>query len=222
MRSLAMRYLATGTQAHGAEDEGNRGGGQATGTDWSAWNGRPSSADIRGSSANVADGATTGREPAAMTSVTQRGLIFVGLDVHKDSISAGVLRPRAEVPEVERIFNDEELIRRFFGRFRQSKALRVCYEAGPTGFGLARPWGTCAGLGRTRSMTASGPATAGCAVAAARAHLRGGAAWTCLHEQWLAALRFGEPALWATLEHYRAVLADRDAALAAVEADLKA
>jgi hypothetical protein len=92
-----------------------------------------------------------------MTSVMQRGLIFVGLDVHKDSISAGVLRPRAEVPEVERIFNDEELIRRFFGRFRQSKALRVCYEAGPTGFGLARPCGTCAGLGRTGWMTASGP-----------------------------------------------------------------
>ena len=50
---------------------------------------------------------------------------------------------------------------------------------------------------------------------------RGGAAWTMLHEQWLSAVCFDEPALQTTLEHYRAVLADRDGALAAVEADLK-
>jgi transposase len=212
-----------------------------------------------------------------MTSVTQRGLIFVGLDVHKDSISAGVLRPRAEVPEVERIFNDEELVRRFFGRFGSPKALRVCYEAGPTGFGLARLLNesmniSCqvvapalipkvagdrvktdtrdcrrlARLYRAGELTAIRvPSPAEEAVrdlCRARADLvddrrrarqrlgalllrhdriyRGGTAWTQLHEQWLSALRFDEPALHGTLEHYRAVLADRDAALAAVEADL--
>jgi transposase len=49
---------------------------------------------------------------------------------------------------------------------------------------------------------------------------RGGDAWTGKHERWLAGLRFDEPALQATYQHYRAVLAARDAELAALEADL--
>jgi transposase len=50
---------------------------------------------------------------------------------------------------------------------------------------------------------------------------RAGSYWTGKHEQWLAAQRFDEPALAVTYGHYRAVLASRDAALAAVEADLR-
>jgi transposase len=49
---------------------------------------------------------------------------------------------------------------------------------------------------------------------------REGRAWTGRHEQWLAGLRFEEPALASTYGHYRAVLAARDAELAAIEADL--
>ena len=40
------------------------------------------------------------------------------------------------------------------------------------------------------------------------------------HEAWLAAQSFAEPALNTTFGHYRAVVLPRDAALAAVEADL--
>jgi transposase len=45
-------------------------------------------------------------------------------------------------------------------------------------------------------------------------------AWTGKHEQWLTRQRFDEPALQSTYNHYRAVLAARDAELAALEADL--
>jgi transposase len=49
---------------------------------------------------------------------------------------------------------------------------------------------------------------------------RGSSRWTYKHQQWLAAHRFDERALAETFGHYRAVLAARDAAVAAVDADL--
>jgi transposase len=49
---------------------------------------------------------------------------------------------------------------------------------------------------------------------------RGGNAWTLTHERWLLSQRFDESALRATYGHYRATLDARDAALAAIEADL--
>ena len=64
--------------------------------------------------------------------------VFLGMDVHRDSISVGVLNPGHESADVERIFNDEESIRRLVGRFPERGLLRVCYEAGPTGYDLAR------------------------------------------------------------------------------------
>lgn len=74
-----------------------------------------------------------------MTSVAQRDeLVVVGLDVHRDSISAGILEPEWETPEVERFFHDEASVRRFLSRFPDPRRLRLCYEAGPTGYELAR------------------------------------------------------------------------------------
>jgi hypothetical protein len=49
---------------------------------------------------------------------------------------------------------------------------------------------------------------------------RAGKAWTLAHERWLRTQRFTEPALQTTYDHYRAVLASRDAQLEAIEADL--
>jgi transposase len=49
---------------------------------------------------------------------------------------------------------------------------------------------------------------------------REGSAWTMGHERWMCAQRFEDRALAATYGHYRAVLEARDAAIAAVEADL--
>jgi len=60
------------------------------------------------------------------------------MDVHKDSISIGILRPDEEAPDVEKIFNDEASVRRFLNRFADHRVLSVCYEAGPTGYELHR------------------------------------------------------------------------------------
>ena len=50
---------------------------------------------------------------------------------------------------------------------------------------------------------------------------RDGSNWTVKHQAWLTSLRFDEPALQVTFDHYRAVVSTRDAELAAVEADLR-
>ncbi len=42
-----------------------------------------------------------------MTSIADPEVTFLGLDVHKDSISAGILEPGREIPGVDRIFHDE-------------------------------------------------------------------------------------------------------------------
>jgi transposase len=47
-----------------------------------------------------------------------------------------------------------------------------------------------------------------------------GTSWTQAHERWIAAQRFGEPALALALAHYRAALDTRRAELDAVEAEL--
>lgn len=72
-----------------------------------------------------------------MASIADTPFTFMGLDVHKDTISAGILEPGAEHPASDKIFHDQASIRRLMGRF-DAATLRVCYEAGPTGYGLAR------------------------------------------------------------------------------------
>jgi hypothetical protein len=72
--------------------------------------------------------------------------IFVGLDVHRDWISAGILKPAHDSADVERIFNDEESVRRLFSRFAEPRLVRVCYEG-------ARPAMTGCGC-RARSASA--------------------------------------------------------------------
>jgi transposase len=63
---------------------------------------------------------------------------WVGLDVHKDSITSAVLAPGAEVPLVDRWFHDEPSVRRFVATLGSPARVRLCYEAGPTGYELAR------------------------------------------------------------------------------------
>jgi len=73
-----------------------------------------------------------------VTSIRDPEAIHLGLDVHKDSISVGVLEPGSDSPAVDRIFHDEPSVRRLVDRFADRGRLRVCYEAGPTGYELAR------------------------------------------------------------------------------------
>jgi transposase len=71
-------------------------------------------------------------------SVAHLGLIHLGLDVHKDTISVAILAPDRDGPDVERIPHDEASVRRLVGRLGDPRWLRACYEAGPTGYELAR------------------------------------------------------------------------------------
>jgi hypothetical protein len=71
-------------------------------------------------------------------SVSHLGPTHLGLDVHKDTISVAILAPDRDGPDVERIAHDEVSVRRLVGRLGDPRWLRACYEAGPTGYELAR------------------------------------------------------------------------------------
>jgi transposase len=74
-----------------------------------------------------------------MSSIAKDDLTWVGLDVHKDSIQAGIIRPGSDAVEQRAIFHDEASVKKAFDRgMGPKRQLRVCYEAGPTGYGLAR------------------------------------------------------------------------------------
>jgi hypothetical protein len=85
-----------------------------------------------------AGGATIRKEPAVASVSYLLAPIHLGLDVHRDTISVGILTPDQQVPDVDRIAHDEPSVRRLVGRLGDPRMLRACYEAGPTGFELAR------------------------------------------------------------------------------------
>ena len=63
---------------------------------------------------------------------------WVALDVHKDSIAAGILSAQVDHAEIVQFENTERAIRRFLGRLGDAAGLAVCYEAGPCGYDLYR------------------------------------------------------------------------------------
>ena len=78
------------------------------------------------------------RKEPAVPIVPRDELTYLGLDVHRDSISVAVLCAGDETPVIDKIFHDEPSVRRLIGRLDDVGRLRACYEAGPTGYGLAR------------------------------------------------------------------------------------
>lgn len=71
-------------------------------------------------------------------------LTHIGLDVHKDTIAVAVLRPGGSEVDERVIPNTPEAIRKLLRRYRDPDALRICYEAGPSGYDTHR---TVASLG---------------------------------------------------------------------------
>lgn len=65
-------------------------------------------------------------------------LVYVGLDVHKDTIAIATARGREPAEVLEVIRHDFPSLLRVLDRIGAAARLRLCYEAGPTGFELAR------------------------------------------------------------------------------------
>jgi len=82
------------------------------------------------------------------SSASSAPTLYVGMDVHKDSVMVAVLPAGAKEPtEVERLPNAPKRLQRFFARLAKAGELRTCYEASGAGYALHRQltgWGvTC-------------------------------------------------------------------------------
>ena len=65
-------------------------------------------------------------------------IIWVGLDVHKDSVVAAVLRGDSTDVEVIRLTSDLMRVRKLFRRLSRDGTVRACYEASGSGYVLQR------------------------------------------------------------------------------------
>lgn len=66
----------------------------------------------------------------------EKDIRFVGLDVHAETIAAAVVDPGSPVESLGTIVHRPESVRKLMRRLGHPDQLRVCYEAGPTGYGL--------------------------------------------------------------------------------------
>src|SRR5713101_6735900 len=72
-------------------------------------------------------------EPHAKEPVMKK-VRFIGLDVHADTIAVAAAEPGGEVRSLGVIPNRPESIRKLVKKLGPAEQLRVCYEAGPTGY----------------------------------------------------------------------------------------
>ena len=74
-----------------------------------------------------------------------RPILYLGMDVHKESVTIAVLPAEAASPtRVDRLPNDFVKLRRFMGRLAETAEIRACYEASGAGYVLQRAmreWG---------------------------------------------------------------------------------
>jgi transposase len=83
-----------------------------------------------------------------------RSIIYVGLDVHKDTIAVALAEAglRGEVREHGKIPNTPAALKALTVKLaRETKALRFCYEAGPCGYGIQRQ---LSAIGHDRAVVA--------------------------------------------------------------------
>ena len=82
---------------------------------------------------------------SAVVPPATRPIIYLGLDVHKDSITIAVLPEAAKTPtRLDRLPNDLPKLKRWLDRVARDGELRACYEASGAGYVLHRAlqeWG---------------------------------------------------------------------------------
>ena len=82
---------------------------------------------------------------SSQSTTAARSIIYLGMDVHKDSITIAVLPASAKTAtRVERLPNDLPKLKRFLDRLARDGELRACYEASGAGYVLhraMREWG---------------------------------------------------------------------------------
>jgi len=64
----------------------------------------------------------------------KKKLRYLGLDVHAETICAAIAEPDGSVRELGTIRNRPESVRKLIAKLGDTTTLRVCYEAGPTGY----------------------------------------------------------------------------------------
>ena len=69
-------------------------------------------------------------------SVAMKRMRHVGLDVHAETIAVAVAEPDGRVRELGVIRNRPEAVRKLVAKLGPAAQLRMCYEAGPTGYPL--------------------------------------------------------------------------------------
>ncbi len=81
----------------------------------------------------------------AVLPVAARSIIYLGMDVHKDSITIAVLPDGAKAPtRLDRLPNDLPKLKRWLDRAAREGEIRACYEASGAGYVLHRAmkeWG---------------------------------------------------------------------------------
>src|SRR5256884_5403612 len=90
-------------------------------------------APIRSSWVTLRVGALHSAEPHAKEPVMSN-VRFIGLDVHAETIAVAVAEPDGEVRSLGVIPNRPESIEKLMKKLGPREQLRVCYEAGPTGY----------------------------------------------------------------------------------------
>jgi hypothetical protein len=78
---------------------------------------------------------------------------YLGLDVHAETITAAIAEGRGRIRSLGKFPNRPEAVRKLIEKLGGGRHLKVCYEAGPTGYALywqlSTVWRSAAG-GRLR------------------------------------------------------------------------
>ena len=78
---------------------------------------------------------------------------YLGLDVHAETITAAIAEGRRQMRSLGKFPNRPEAVRKLIEKLGGGKNLKVCYEAGPTGYALygsSPSWASTARSSRRR------------------------------------------------------------------------